>query len=102
MRPQNPQRVVKGKGKARAIVENCALKRPPHLTLQRPDAYVLLVELLLLESDPLQQIIDASVLVLQHHLMTRHIFFFISFIPHSSVRKTCPWHLNAARGRYLG
>lgn len=43
---------------------------PPHLILQRPYARVLLVELLLLESDPLQQIVDASVLVLQHHLST--------------------------------
>lgn len=50
-------------------------KESPHLILQRPYAHVLLVELVLLGSDPLQQIIDASVLVLQHHLITRNMFF---------------------------
>lgn len=39
-----------------------------HLTLQGSDAHVLLVQLLLLESDPLHQIINAFVLSLQHQL----------------------------------
>lgn len=49
-------------------VFECVMAALPHLTLQRPDAHVLLVELLLLESDPLHQLIDASVLTLQHQL----------------------------------
>jgi len=40
----------------------------PHLTLQGPDAHVLLVKLLLLESDPIHQLVDAFVLSLQHQL----------------------------------
>lgn len=55
----------------------------PHLTLQRPDAHILLVKLLLLEPDPLHQIIDASVLSLQHQLTkkiahTEHMFSVLS------------------------
>lgn len=48
-----------------------ALNRSAHLTLQRPDAHVLLVELLLLESDALQEVVDASVLRLEHQLRRR-------------------------------
>lgn len=46
----------------------CVIVTLSHLTLQRPDAHILLVKLLLLESDPLHQIINAPVLGLQHQL----------------------------------
>lgn len=46
----------------------CKLLARPYLTLQRPDAHILLVQLLLLESDPVHQIIDSSILRLQHQL----------------------------------
>lgn len=79
MRLENTPQAAEKPKVSNVLLKSC-VKRPPtptHLTLQRPDAHVLLVQLLLLESDPLQQIIDASVLVLQHHLKTRsHMFFF--------------------------
>lgn len=53
-------------------VDAQALNRSAHLTLQRPDAHVLLVELLLLESDALQEVVDASVLRLEHYLGRRN------------------------------
>lgn len=58
-----PQAAKKSQESVKCVVKKLR-KAPPHLTLQRPDAHVLLVQLLLLEPDPLQQIIDAPVLVL--------------------------------------
>lgn len=50
----------------------CVIVTLPHLTLQGPDAHILLVKLLLLESDPLHQIVNAFVLSLQHQLVEQN------------------------------
>ena len=61
----------------------------PHLALQCPDAHILLVKLLLLESDPLHQIVNAFVLTLQHQLREKptqknQMFSFWSSLLHSA------------------
>lgn len=63
----------------------CVNVAPAYFTLQGPDAHVLFVKLILLKSDALHQIINSSVLGLQHELTEKYdtgatILIIISFL----------------------